>query len=791
MELGPLLRAARARAGITQEELEARSGISVRTIRRVETGRTRSARPETIRLLAVALNTTPEEHRALLSAATELPDVPTADGQPWTAPYEPSASTRSEAGDRAAPRSALQQTLDDAADRLRLLVRSRWQREEERHRIHNPTPLPVRWRPLPTDFTGRRAAGGPDDPVGEALGDLAGELSDIVDTYRRIPSGRLVVLGGAGAGKTILTIRFVLDYLRAPATDDPVPVIFSLGSWNPQRITLREWMVECLLHDDPGLIADSGAGTSLAAALVEADRILPVLDGFDEIHERLRVPAMQELSFARLPMLLTSRRDEYVAAVTKADHELLHAAAIHLEDLSPDDLIDHLPNDRHTTKADSPWGRLLAELRENPERPENAALASALRTPLMVALASAIYSGDPGKDPAALLDADRFPSAESIEEHLVTGFIPNAYRARPGNSRPSWTPDRVQRWFGHLANHLDRLGTPNLAWWQFPKALSPAVRVLGVIVATMILSGTMDFLITAFIGVNALGLGDMLLLALFDGVTVGLVVGLGFGLVYAAVTMVLRIEVTPSRVRLGMSGRSWAGLMRAAPDIAIRVGGGMIIGFLIGVGYGWALLLVRNVLSDGTSALATLMQTTVVLPTHLGLTFSLAGGVVLGLVLAMERPVDLSVATKARAMLVANREAVQNRILVLVPLLTVSLNAMAPLTITFFPGYSWNVAAGFGMGVVGGLVGASCYAATFTAWGQWLILARVWLPLTGRLPWSIIAFLEDAHRRGVLRHTGSVYQFRHARLQAYCLREHARRTLLGATESASRSIARS
>ncbi|MFI6358668.1 hypothetical protein ACIBJF_40075 [Streptomyces sp. NPDC050743] len=28
-----------------------------------------------------------------------------------------------------------------------------------------------------------------------------------------------------------------------------------------------------------------------------------------------------------------------------------------------------------------------------------------------------------------------------------------------------------------------------------------------------------------------------------------------------------------------------------------------------------------------------------------------------------------------------------------------------------------------------------------------------------------MAFLDDAHRRGVLRQAGAVYQFRHARLQ--------------------------
>jgi hypothetical protein len=48
-----------------------------------------------------------------------------------------------------------------------------------------------------------------------------------------------------------------------------------------------------------------------------------------------------------------------------------------------------------------------------------------------------------------------------------------------------------------------------------------------------------------------------------------------------------------------------------------------------------------------------------------------------------------------------------------------------------------------------------------------LVLVRLWLPLTGQLPWRVMGFLEEAHRRGILRQVGAVYQFRHARLQEH------------------------
>ena len=44
-------------------------------------------------------------------------------------------------------------------------------------------------------------------------------------------------------------------------------------------------------------------------------------------------------------------------------------------------------------------------------------------------------------------------------------------------------------------------------------------------------------------------------------------------------------------------------------------------------------------------------------------------------------------------------------------------------------------------------------------------IACIWLALRHRLPWQLMGFLADAHRRGVLRQAGAVYQFRHIELQ--------------------------
>jgi len=78
-------------------------------------------------------------------------------------------------------------------------------------------------------------------------------------------------------------------------------------------------------------------------------------------------------------------------------------------------------------------------------------------------------------------------------------------------------------------------------------------------------------------------------------------------------------------------------------------------------------------------------------------------------------------------------------------------------------------------GLIYGLLYGSFAALTrlfLSAWGGWLLFARLWLPLSGRLPWRPKLFLDDAHDRGVLRQSGAVYQFRHVRLRDHLVDQH-------------------
>jgi hypothetical protein len=703
----------------------------------------------TVRLLADALSLRPEEHEELLGAAV---------GQ--------------QPADRVAAGSAPHDALADAAEQLAHAAAARWRREEEQRQVQDPFPLPVRWRPAPEELIDHwanirrhRPDRGADGDVDGPL-DVGGRLGEIVDVYRRIPSGRLVLLGRSGSGKTIMTLRFVLDYLASRSHADPVPVIFSVGSWNPTTVTLRDWLAGQLTRDHPGLAAAGPGGPSLAVALVEADRVLPVLDGFDEIADGLRRPALEALNATVLPLVLTSRPGEYAAAIAETD-VLTAAAAVELTDLTLDDLGGYLPRTTRKAGGGTAWDPVLTELREHPDSRASINLTAVLATPLMVTLARASYSDSPARDPAALLDTQRFDTPDALEDHLLDSFVPTVYRRRIGRRR--FDPDRARHWLGYLAHHLTRRGTPDLAWWQLGGGLRRPTRTLVTTVAAGIAIGLVDMLVgltfTAFAA------------QLVDGTVVGILSGLMFGLVYWLTVAARDGSVAPTAVRIQIRGRTGQPRPRVGPRLVI----GLLCGLIFGAGYGFVAGLSRGI--AWRAGVPAMLRVGLVDGLVFGLVFGLGAGIAFALLGLLETPLDIGSAVNPPGLLKTNRTTVVTRFLVWAPTFGLLVGAgvgllvgllhhlVGPLAGTITDGFRIGTDS-FRIGVLSGLGGAIGYALALTAWGQWAILARIWLPLTGRLPWPVAAFLDDAYRRGILRQAGAVYQFRHARLQHHLTRAY-------------------
>lgn len=221
----------------------------------------------------------------------------------------------------------LRHQLNRAAEGLADTLRTEWEREERLRRLQDPDPLPVRWNnadPLLTDhWANIHRDEGRKDPL-----NLAGSTNGVAEMFDRVPSGRLVVLGPAGGGKTVLALRFVLDQLSRRRSGDPVPVILSLASWNPSERELFSWAASRLSLQYPEL-------GMTAEVLLRTRRVFLVLDGFDELPPPFRAEALRRLNMdlgRDDRVLLTSRTDEYASVVRETD-VFTSAAVVELQPL--------------------------------------------------------------------------------------------------------------------------------------------------------------------------------------------------------------------------------------------------------------------------------------------------------------------------------------------------------------------------------------------------------------------------------------------------------------------------
>lgn len=339
---------------------------------------------------------------------------------------------------------------DAAVRRLAEAVRHQWTAESKILFPRSPERLRLAWA-----STGR-----PVQPAGAARDDLRGDVSELAARFRELPVRHLVVLGAPGAGKTVLAIRLLLDLVDPDDPHEPVPVLLPLSAWDPGP-PLHDWMAGRLAEDHPFLDRET------AADLLAARKVMPVLDGLDELAPHLRTVLVERLdrwAGDDRPLVLTCRGDEYERAVGRSGSPLSRAPVVEIGDVEAADAAAYLR--AAAIGGDTRWDALLARLADDPDGP----VGEALSTPLMVELLRTAYRS-PATDPAELLDAERFPTREAIEGHLIDRFVPAVYAPA---QRPAHRADRAQRWLGFLARRMRRHGTMDLSWgeiWTLPSAL--------------------------------------------------------------------------------------------------------------------------------------------------------------------------------------------------------------------------------------------------------------------------------------------------------------------------------
>jgi hypothetical protein len=456
-----------------------------------------------------------------------------------------------------------------------------------------------------------------------------------------------------------------------------------------------------------------------------------IMDGLDEIPAGQHGAAFKALDIyagGEHPFMVTCRGAEYEEGVRRHGTVLGRAVVVDLAPLEPARAREYLC--AGPVAGDTRWAPLLRHLDAHPDGP----LAQALSTPLMVDLARATYT-PLTSDPGELLAADRFRTRDDIERHLVAHYVATLYTVHHDRlayrvgALPEPDPDSryryddAVRWLSFLARHLRQPTVIGIAWWRLRLAMPrwPFQALLGLIFG--VVSGTI-------VG-TAAGAAFGSPFRPVAGAAVGLGVAFGTALLAGP-----RAPV-PARIDLRLPLRR---LVTKLPWV-------VMVGVLSGLAFG------------AIFAAATGSRRGLVIGLGAGLVAGLTGAAGVSVGVALRAPLDPTDEVSQASLLRSDRRS--TLVAALVTALLSGVTATAAGLATARPERQLPVAfiAGLGVGI-----GAALVAVARSAWGQWLV-ARLWLTATGRLPWAPMRFLEDAHRRGMLRRAGSVYEFRHRSVQ--------------------------
>lgn len=258
----------------------------------------------------------------------------------------------------------------------------------------------------------------------------------IVHVYDKA-EGELLLLGEPGSGKTTLLLELTATLLERAERDEqlPIPVIFNLSSWAEKREPLHVWLIEELrrIYQVP---------RKIGKAWIDADHVLPLLDGLDEVAKDARSGCVEQINAyyqSRLecgssPIVVCCRSEEYVSLSTRV--VLQHSVSI-------------LPlTDTQINTYLEQAGEQVRGLRQ--ALSEETELHNLARQPLMLNIFTLAYQEAQASD---------VPIGETREEMRRTIFARYVERMlrRRGQSK-SWKPEQVIYWLTFLAKQMQQHG---------------------------------------------------------------------------------------------------------------------------------------------------------------------------------------------------------------------------------------------------------------------------------------------------------------------------------------------
>ena len=239
----------------------------------------------------------------------------------------------------------------------------------------------------------------------------------------------LLILGAPGTGKTTLLLELAEDLLNRAELDDDqlMPVVFNLSSWAVKRQELAKWMIA-------ELNTRSEVPKAVAQQWVENDKIIPLLDGLDEVAAEHRDACVEAINAYRrdhglIPIAVCSRVADYESLKAK----LRLRGAVMVQALSKQQVENYLARVGGSVRP------LQAALQNEPS------LWELVQTPLMLWVALLAYRYSPG-------EVSQQPSPEQQRNQLFARFVDAMFKRRAVETR--YSPTLFLKWLSWLANRM-------------------------------------------------------------------------------------------------------------------------------------------------------------------------------------------------------------------------------------------------------------------------------------------------------------------------------------------------
>ncbi|WP_232251376.1 signal peptidase I [Oscillatoria acuminata] len=551
----------------------------------------------------------------------------------------------------------------------------------------------------------------------------------IVEIFKEA-NGRLLILGEPGSGKTteLLKLAQALGEAAENNPKEPIPFIFELSAWRGEPIL--EWMVG-------EIVAQYGLNPKLCREWLIFDRIVPLLDGLDELGEERAKEAIRAIDALQTDyhnqqkaLVICCRVKDYENITDDNNRRICLKGverAVRLCELADDQIEGYLKE----RKAEHIWDELQS----------NSGLMKLARNPMLLNLMPIAY---PDELP------DNLPyNFQDCQSRLFDDFLHRKLYP-PHSSTPQpladYDPEKAKYYLAWLAASMGRKDInqrefliENLQpiWLENSKQRNQYSLINRLSIA--LFYGLISGLISTLIGRVIFGLIGGIIFGLIIGLTIGLIVGLIGGFIKWLIFNELNsIDLIES------FDISWKNLKKAIPvGFSYSVIGGLIFGLMFG--------LIGGLIEELIGGLT------------FGLIFGLMGGLISGLSWGLKTDIKIKKHPNQGIWKTGFNS-----------LITIGLSIPLGFLTWIVPSWATrqdvNLSGALIWGVFFGILWGYCCGGG-DAFTQHFILRWV-LCHHGRIPRNYVQFLNEASACGILNKSGGRYRFYHDKF-----REHLASTI--------------